>query len=222
MSAMSTIQDFLAQHRIAVVGVSHNPKDFSRTLLNELRQRGYDVVAVNPELKDVDGEACFVRLQDIQPGVDGAILMTSPGVTKEVVHDCAEAGITRVWMYRAGTKGGAVSDEAIRYCVENGISVVPGECPFMFLPGAGWFHRTHGLIRKITGNYPHWEDLTGEALPLQSLLATSHYPPATIFAFSGSGSGPARSKLRSRGSASAELYCERDDRVRRLFGFESD
>ena len=154
MSALSTIQDFLSQHRIAIVGVSHNPKDFSRTLLSELRQRGYDAVAVNPELKDVDGKTCFAHVQDIPQEVDGAILMTSPGVSEEVVRDCAEAGITRVWMYRAGKKGGAVSDEAIRYCVENGISVVPGECPFMFLVGAGWFHHAHGFIRKITGGYP--------------------------------------------------------------------
>jgi uncharacterized protein len=154
MSAMSTIHDFLAQDRIAVVGVSHNPKDLSRTLLNELRHRGYDAVAVNPDLNDVDGRPCFAHVQDIQPGVDGAILMTSPGVSEQVVHDCAQAGIMRVWMYRAGTKGGAVSDEAVRFCESKGIAVVPGECPFMFLPGTGWFHRAHGFIRKITGGYP--------------------------------------------------------------------
>jgi predicted CoA-binding protein len=155
MSALSTIHDFLAQRRIAIIGVSHDPKDLSRTLLNELRQRGYDVVAVNPELKDVDGKPCFVHVQDIQPKVDGAVLMTSPDVTMQVVQDCAQAGITRVWMYRAGTKGGAVSDEAIRFCESKGMSVVPGECPFMFLPDTGWFHRAHGFIRRITGYYPH-------------------------------------------------------------------
>ena len=154
MSAMSAINDFLEQERIAVVGVSHNPKDFSRTLLHELRDRGYDAVAVNPDLHDVDGELCFAHVQDIQPGADGAILMTPPHVTEQVVRDCAKAGVKRVWMYRAGTKGGAVSDEAVRFCKSKGMSVIPGECPFMFLPGTGWFHRAHGLIRRITGHYP--------------------------------------------------------------------
>ena len=155
MSAMSAIQDFLAQDRIAVVGVSRNPKDFSRTLLRELRLRGYDAIAVNPDLNDADGEPCCAHVQDIQPAVDGAILMTSPGVSEQVVRDCAEAGVPRVWMYRAGTKDGAVSDAAVRFCESKGIAVVPGECPFMFLPKAGWFHRAHGFIRKMSGAYPH-------------------------------------------------------------------
>lgn len=155
MSAMSAIEDVLSQNRIAVVGVSRNPQDLSRTLLRELRSRGYDTVAVNPELTVVDGEPCFPHIQDIQPAPDAAILMTSPSVTEQVVHDCADAGVSKVWMYRAGTKGGAVSDEAIRFCESKGMTLVPGECPFMFLPASGWFHRVHGFIRKITGGYPH-------------------------------------------------------------------
>jgi len=51
---MATIRDFLAQKRIAVVGVFHDPKDFSRSLLGTLRQRGYDAVAVNSELASAD------------------------------------------------------------------------------------------------------------------------------------------------------------------------
>ena len=154
MSAMSAIEDFLSQHRIAVVGVSRNPKDFSRALLRELRSRGYDAVPVNPELADVEGGQCFHHLQDIQPAPTAAILMTCPTVTEQVVRDCAEAGVSKIWMYRAGTKGGAVSDTAIRFCESKGMSVIPGECPFMFLSQAGWFHRVHGFVRKITGHYP--------------------------------------------------------------------
>jgi predicted CoA-binding protein len=152
---MSQIQDFLAQPRIAVVGVSRDPQDFSRTLLKEFRTRGYDAVAVNPELDEVDGDRSFHNVRDIQPPVDGVILMTPPHLTEQVVHDCAEAHVSRVWMYRAGTKGGAVSEDAVRFCEKEGISVIPGECPFMFLPATGWFHRAHGFIRKITGHYPH-------------------------------------------------------------------
>jgi hypothetical protein len=34
------------------------------------------------------------------------------------------------------------------------MEVIPGQCPFMFLPGAAGVHRFHGFIRKITGRYP--------------------------------------------------------------------
>jgi predicted CoA-binding protein len=78
--------------------------------------------------------------------------MTTPEVTDAVIADCAAAGIRRVWMYRAGGKG-AVSEKAITFSEEHGIQVVPGECPFMFLPGSGGVHTFHGFLRKFFGKY---------------------------------------------------------------------
>lgn len=150
--SLDTIEDFLGQKRIAMVGISREGKDFSVMLFKELRRRGYDVVPVNPQMTELWGPQCFARVQDIHPPVDGALLMTSPSVTESVVRDCAEAGIRRVWMHRAVGEG-AVSDEAVAFCRERGIAVVPGECPFMFLPNNG-FHGIHGFIRKITGRFP--------------------------------------------------------------------
>ncbi len=151
--SLETIDNFLAQKRIAMVGISREPKSFSVTLFEELCRRGYDVVPVNPNTPNVMGRRCFARLQDIQPPVDTALLMTSSSVTDKVVADCAEAGIRRVWMYRATGKG-AVSPNAVAFCRERGIEVVPGQCPYMFLPHAGGVHRLHGFMRKLTGRYP--------------------------------------------------------------------
>ena len=153
MQTMERIREFLGQKRLAVVGVSQQPKDFSRTLFREFRQRGYDAVPVNPQAREIEGQQCFAHVQDIQPPVTAVLLMTSPAVTEAVVRDCAEAGIPRVWMFRAGGKG-AVSAAAVAFCESKGISVIPGECPFMFLPEGAWFHRFHGWVRKIAGSYP--------------------------------------------------------------------
>lgn len=153
MSIMERIQEFLGQKRFAIVGVSQSPKDFSRALFREFRERGYDPVPVNPAAREIEGQPCFSRLQEIQPPVEGVLLMTSPAVTDAVVHDCAEAGIKRVWMYRAGGHG-AVTADAVHFCESSGISVIPGECPLMFLPGGAWFHRFHGLVKKIARTYP--------------------------------------------------------------------
>jgi predicted CoA-binding protein len=153
MTVMERIRDFLGQKRFAIVGVSQSPKDFSRLLFREFRGRGYDPVPVNPAAQEIEGQTCFARVQDIQPPVAGVLLMTSPAVTGAVVRDCAEAGIERVWLYRASGRG-AVSDEAVRFCEASGMSVIPGECPMMFLPGSALIHRFHGLVRKIAGSYP--------------------------------------------------------------------
>ncbi|PWU10066.1 MAG: CoA-binding protein [Terriglobia bacterium] len=153
MNRREHVQDFLARKRIAMVGVSRNAGDFSRTLFRELLRRGYDVVPVHPAVSEIDGRPCFSRLQSIFPPVEGALLLTTPDVTDKVVRDCVEAGIQRVWMHRS-SGAGAVSPRAVEYCASQGVSVVAGECPFMFFAHPGFIHGLHGTIRKITGTYP--------------------------------------------------------------------
>jgi len=151
--SLETIADFLAQKRIAIAGISRDPASLSAKLFEEFCRRGYDVVPVNPNTAVVQGHRCYARVQDVEPPVQTVLLMTSPDVTDTVVRDCAEAGVRRVWMYSAGGKG-SVSSQAIQFCREREIQVVPGQCPFMFLPDTAGIHRLHGFVRKITGRYP--------------------------------------------------------------------
>jgi predicted CoA-binding protein len=152
-ASLAAIEDFLAQKRIAIAGISHEPADISVALFDEFSRRGYDVVPVNPNLPEVKGRPCFARVQDIQPPVDAALVITSPAVSETVVSDCTEAGVRRIWLYRGVTQG-SVSDKTLALCHRHGLQVIPGECPFMFLPGTPGFHRFHGFLRKITRRYP--------------------------------------------------------------------
>jgi len=153
MASLDQIRAFLGLKRLAVAGVSRDPKDFSRLLFREFLQRGYDAVPVHPGAGEIEGRTCFARLQDVVPPVESVLLMTSPAATEQVVHDCAEAGVKQVWMYRAAGAG-AVSREAVAFCESRGIDVIAGECPMMFFEDAALFHRLHGVIRKITRRYP--------------------------------------------------------------------
>ena len=153
MTTLTQIQGFLGHKRLAVVGVSRNPQDFTRRMFEEFARREYDVVPVNPDASEVDGRRCYAHVADIEPAVDGALLMTRPAVTEQVVRECQAAGIRDIWMYRA-TGAGAVSPGAVQFCETNGMSVVVGECPFMFLPETPWFHRVHGFCRKLVGSFP--------------------------------------------------------------------
>lgn len=151
--ALHEIEEFLARKRFAAVGVSRNPKDFTRILFREFRKRGYDVVPVNPAVPSVDGVPCRARLREVTPPVEGVLLLTSSKVSDEVVDECIQAGVRQVWMYRAAGAG-AVSERGVAACQLNGIGVIAGECPFMFLPHAGFLHRAHGFCRKVMGSYP--------------------------------------------------------------------
>ncbi len=148
---LNQITDFLAHRRLALIGVSRQATDISRALMRDLSKRGYEVVPVNPNLDQVDGRKCVARVQQIVPPVEAALLFTSTQVTDTVVRDCAAAGVKQLWI-RAGVDRLAAA--TLAFCDEQGLEVIAGECPYMFLPGSGWFHQLHGFTRKVTGRYP--------------------------------------------------------------------
>jgi O-acetylhomoserine (thiol)-lyase len=150
MTGRERIEDFLAQKRLAVAGVSHRKRDFSRLLFKEFVRRGYDAVPVNPRAGAIDGRRCFARVQDISPPVDGVLVMTSARQAESVVMDCAAAGVGRVWLYRAIGKG-AVSKAAVDFCKSKGILVIAGHCPYMFWSDASLVHRLHRYVKMIAG-----------------------------------------------------------------------
>ncbi len=131
-----------------MVGLSRNPKDFSRMLAAEFERRGYEVVGVNP-----GDPSAFPRLQAVQPPLQAALLMTSGRVTEEVVRDAAEARVTLLWMYSAAGTG-AVSEKAVEFCNQHDIDVIQGYCPYQFFPNPGFPHNLHIFFLKLTGSYP--------------------------------------------------------------------
>lgn len=151
--SLNAVESFLSHKRIALVGISRQPHDIGAQLFEKFTRLGYDIVPVNPNVPEIMGRRCYARLQDIQPAPEAALLLTSPSVTNSVVHDCAETGIRHIWMYRGGGQG-AVSDEAVAFCREHQINVIPGQCPFMFLRPVTGIHWCHRLIFKIKGAYP--------------------------------------------------------------------
>ncbi len=153
MDERDLINEFLAHKRLAVVGVSRAPRDFSRRLFRDLRNFGYEPIPVNPEAAEIDGVACAARIQQLDPPPSIALLLTRPEVTEQIVRDCREAGVSIVWMYKASGRG-AVSQQAIDYCEAYGIRVIPGYCPYMFLQQAGWVHKLHGFFVTLISGRP--------------------------------------------------------------------
>jgi predicted CoA-binding protein len=138
----SEIQAFLALRRIAMIGVSHEPKHFSRAVFRAWRDRGYDMVPVNPVAAEIEGAQSFAHVQDVTPAVDAVLVLTLPAVSEKVVADCVAAGIRHVWLYRR-------SPAAESLCVQKGIDFVTGECPLMYLQDMAWPHRLHRWLHTI-------------------------------------------------------------------------
>jgi uncharacterized protein len=147
--------EFLANKRIAVTGVSRNPKGGhgSNIVYQRLRQRGYEVVAVNPNADTVEGDRCYPDLRSIPGGVDAVVIGTRPELAEATMRECAELGITQVWMHR-GPGAGSVSEAAADYGRQHGIRVIDGGCPLMFAPTADVGHKAMRLVFTMTGNVP--------------------------------------------------------------------
>ena len=148
-SVLARIEEFLGQKRLAVIGVSRKSHAFSRGLVHELRRRGYEVALVNPQAAEIAGVPCHSRVQDVPTAVEAALIMTPPQTTAQLVRDCAEAGLARIWLH-----GKSATDEALSICRAHGIEPIVGQCPYMFLPDAEWIHRFHRSVNQLVGKYP--------------------------------------------------------------------
>ena len=138
--------EFLACKRVAVTGVSRTPKTHgSNNVYRRLRERGYQVFAVNPNTGQVEGDRSYPDLASIPGGVQAVVIGTRPQLAEAAMRECAELGITRVWMHR-GPGAGSVSDAATGYGRAHGITVIDGGCPLMFGPSADSGHKIMRLV----------------------------------------------------------------------------
>jgi uncharacterized protein len=132
---------FLANKRIAVTGVSRSPKDHgANTVFNRLRDRGYEVFAINPNADEVEGAHSYHDLKSVPGGVDAVVIATRPEIADDTMRECADLGINQVWMHR-GPGAGSVSATATDYGRKHGITVIDGGCPCMYDPTADFGHK---------------------------------------------------------------------------------
>jgi len=146
--------EFLAHKRVAVTGVSRQPKSHgSNIVYQRLRERGYEVFAVNPNADEVEGDRCYRDLRSIPGGVDAVVIATRPEIAEETMRECADLGIGHVWMHR-GPGAGSVSKAAADYGRQRGIAVIDGGCPCMFDPTADRGHKVMRAVFSLKGNVP--------------------------------------------------------------------
>ena len=154
---MTTLRDaadeFLAQHRIAVAGVSRDSKQPANLIYRRLRDTGHEVFAVNPNAGEVEGDQCYASVQAVPGPLDGIVVVTTPEAAEQVVADAHEAGVPRVWLHR-GMGPGSSSEAAVEFCTEHGIAVIPSGCPNMFGPTSDAGHRCMRVMLQLSGKVP--------------------------------------------------------------------
>lgn len=150
-------EEFLAQRRIAVVGVSHDDKQPANLIFRRLRDTGHEAFAVNPTADEVEGTRAYRSVLDLPGEIDGAVIVTPAGASEQVVEQCAAAGIPRVWLHRA-LGAGSFSQAAVDAAVRHEISVIPAGCPNMFGATSDPGHRVMLRVLQLTGTVPRCAD----------------------------------------------------------------
>jgi hypothetical protein len=135
-----SIAAFLAGRRIAVTGVSRRNDVPANGIFRRLRDNGYQVLPVNPATSEVEGVACYPDVRSLPGTIDGVMIASPPGSGLEIVRQCAERGIRRVWFHRS-IGDGSVSPDAVRECEARGIQPIVGGCPLMFCGRIDPFHK---------------------------------------------------------------------------------
>ena len=152
-SLRAAAEEFLSQRRLAVAGVSRDPKQPANLIFRRLRDAGHDVFAVNPNADMLEGARAYATVREVPGALDGVVVVTTPEVADAVVAECVAAGVPRVWLHR-GIGPGSVSQDAIERCRQSGTSVICGGCPAMFGATSDFGHRCMRAMLSAGGKIP--------------------------------------------------------------------
>lgn len=149
MTSKAVVEDFVSQKKLAIAGVSRSGGKFGNAIFRELSAHGYRLYPVHPEAETLEGTPAFKDFNSLPEKVGGVIVVVPPAQAEQVVREAVAAGVPRVWLQQ-----GAESEAAIRFCEEQGVPEVHGECIMMFTRGRAFPHNMHRWVWKLIGKLP--------------------------------------------------------------------
>ncbi len=148
MPSRSAIQGFLEQKHLAFVGVSRKSKAFPNAVYRHMRDAGYEMVPVNPNAEAIEGDLCYATIEAVPDPLEGVVVMVNSEAAVDVVRQCIDRGVKRIWLHRGLGSRGAMSDEAVQLCEANDVEVVAGACPLMFVGPTRHVHWLHKQLAR--------------------------------------------------------------------------
>ena len=149
MNRKIDVDNFLRQKKIALLGCSRSGKKFGNIILKDLQKKGFTVYPIHPQAKEIDGKTCYASFDQLPEKVSAALFVIPPSQTEQVVYEAKQNGVRYVWMQQ-----GSESENAVKFCIDNNISVIAGECILMFAEPVGFGHNIHRWIWKVLGKLP--------------------------------------------------------------------
>jgi predicted CoA-binding protein len=148
MTSLKQIEDFIAAGPVAMVGVSRNPKKFGHAAFKELKEKGLNVIPVNPAAEEILGVRAYPDVNSLPHEVRSVLIMTKKDQTAGVVRDAKAKGIRNIWIQQM-----ADSKDALKELEGTDINFISGECILMhYKPHS--IHKFHKTLKKFFGRFP--------------------------------------------------------------------
>lgn len=148
MVKLRQIEEFIASEPIAMAGVSRDPRKFGFAAFRELKQKGMNILPVNPNATEIHGEKVYPDIRSLPDDVKGLIIMTNKKSTAGIIKEAKDKGIRQIWIQQM-----AESSEAIKELEGSGINYITKECILMHYKPHG-IHKFHAAIRRFFRSFP--------------------------------------------------------------------
>ncbi len=148
MVKLKQIEEFLASDPVAMAGVSRNPKKFGFAAFRELKEKGMNIIPVNPNATEIHGEKVYPDIKSLPDNVRSLIIMTAKQKTAGIIMEAREKGIRQIWIQQM-----AESSDALKELEGSGINYITKECILMHYKPHG-IHKFHAGIRKFFRSFP--------------------------------------------------------------------
>jgi uncharacterized protein len=148
-TSRKNIDTFLQSQKIAVAGVSRDPKKFGFQVFTDLKKKGFEVFAVNPNMETVNGNVCYASVSALPADVKSLLVLTRRDRTAGIVRDAVARGMDNIWIQQMSE-----TEEAVGIAEEARVNLVAKKCILMFLQPVTGFHKFHRTLMKIFGRLP--------------------------------------------------------------------
>lgn len=149
MVTKKEIEKFFEPKKLAIVGVSRNPKKFGYLVFRDLKARGYEVCPVNPNTDKINGDSCYKSVKDLPADIKSILILTPKKETDNVLREAINKGILNIWVQQMSE-----TSDTIKIAEEYQKEIIHKKCIFMFAEPVTGIHKFHRIIMKFFGMLP--------------------------------------------------------------------
>jgi len=126
MVALKQIEEFIASGPIAMVGVSRNPKKYGFAAFRELKEKGMNIIPVNPYTDEIHQTKVYRDIKSLPADVKGLLVMTPKNQTAGIIKEAKEKGLKQIWIQQMSE-----TKEALQELKDTDINYITRECILM-------------------------------------------------------------------------------------------